>query len=133
MANLLEYVGTIHIIMGVYRGNPIALYLQRTEQGFRISPQVYPWNEIVGVGETPNRAAADLEEKWKAKGLAPEMYTGPHWEGGIKPEKPAPPKSAAAPKPTGATKPADGATATDGDPTKKAPVATTKAPEGEGG
>lgn len=100
MPTLLEYVGTVHIIMGVYRGNPIALYLTRTEHGCKIGPQVYPWNDVVGAGETPNKAAADFEEKWKAKGLAPDMYTGPHWEGGIKPEKPkpaAPPKPPAAP------------------------------------
>jgi hypothetical protein len=102
MPTLLEYVGTVHIIMGVYRGNPIALYLTRTDRGCKISPQVYPWNDVVGTGETPNKAAADFEEKWKTKGLAPDMFTGPHWEGGIKPEKPAPPKPAAIPKPPAA-------------------------------
>src|SRR5215216_999784 len=86
MPTLLEYVGTVHIIMGVYRGNPIALYLTRTDSGCKISPQVYPWNEVVGTGETPNKAAAAFEENWKKKGLGPDMYTGPHWEGGIKPE-----------------------------------------------
>lgn len=100
MANLLEYVGNVHIFLGPYRGNPIALYLHRDGNTCRISPKVYPWNDIVGEGETPNRAAADFEEKWKARGLSPEMYTGPHWEGGLKPEKPAPPKSASLePKP----------------------------------
>lgn len=100
MGMLLEYVGNVHIILGPYRGNPISLYLARNANSCRISPRVYPWNEIIGEGDTPNRAAADFEEKWKAKGLAPEMYTGPHWEGGIKPEKPAPPKPA--PKPADA-------------------------------
>src|SRR5213594_3650637 len=99
MANLLEYVGNVHIFLGPYRGNPIALYLKRSSNGYQISPKVYPWSEVMGVGETPNRAAADFEEKWKARGLSPDMYTGPSWEGGIKPEKPAPPKPAAAPKP----------------------------------
>lgn len=129
MANLLEYVGNVHIFLGPYRGNPIALYLQRTPTGCQIAPKVYPWNEIMGQGETPNRAAADFEEKWKAKGLSPDMYTGPHWEGGIKPEKPAPPKPAAAPKP--ATTP--GTTPPDA-PAAKTPVAAateSKAPEGE--
>ncbi len=97
MGNLLEYVGNVHIIFGPYRGNPISLYLSRNDNSCRISPRVYPWNEVVGEGDSPNRAAADFEEKWKAKGLAPEMYTGPHWDG-IKPEKPAPPKPP--PKPT---------------------------------
>ena len=106
MANLLEYVGCIHIYLGPYRGNPIALYLKRGNGVCEIGPKAYPWNDVVGVGETPNRAAADFEEKWKAKGLSPDMYTGPSWEGGIKPEKPAPPKPAAPPKPpTTATAP----------------------------
>ena len=99
MANLLEYVGCVHIYLGPYRGNPIALYLKRTESSCQISPKAYPWNDVMGVGETPNKAAADFEDKWKTKGLAAEMYSGPSWEGGIKPEKPAPPKPVAPPKP----------------------------------
>jgi hypothetical protein len=99
MANLLEYVGSVHIFLGPYRGNPIALYLKRTEGACQIRPKVYPWNDVVGTGETPNKAAADFEDKWKAKGLSAEMYSGPAWEGGVKPEKPAPPKPPAAPKP----------------------------------
>ena len=99
MAQLLEYVGCVHIFLGPYRGNPIALYLKRTDGTCQISPKVYPWNGVVGTGESPNKAAADFEEKWKAKGLSADMYSGPSWEGGIKPEKPAPPKPAAAPKP----------------------------------
>lgn len=98
MASLLEYVGSVHIFLGPYRGNPIALYLRRTELGCQIGPKVYPWNDVTGVGETPNKAAADFEEKWKTKGLTADMYSGPSWEGGIKPEKPAPPKPAAPPK-----------------------------------
>jgi hypothetical protein len=100
MANLLEYVGCVHIYLGPYRGNPIALYLKRTETGCQIGPKVYPWNDVTGVGDTPNKAAADFEDKWKMKGLAAEMYSGPSWEGGIKPEKPVPPKPVAPPKPT---------------------------------
>lgn len=103
MANLMEYVGALHIFLGPYRGNPISLYLSRNANICRIGPKVYPWKEVVGEGDTPNRAAADFEEKWKARGLSPDMYTGPSWEGGIKPEKPAPPKPAAAPKPAPAT------------------------------
>lgn len=95
---LPEFVGTVHIILGPYRGNPIALYLQKENDTCLISPHIYPWNRIVGTGETTNKAAADFEEKWKQEGLAPEMYTGPHWEGGIKPEKPKPPPKPAAPK-----------------------------------
>lgn len=109
MANLLEYVGCVHIYLGPYRGNPIALYLKRTETSCQIGPKAYPWNDVIGTGETPNKAAADFEEKWKAKGLSAEMYSGPAWEGGIKPEKPAPPKPPAAAKPV--TPAAAGATA----------------------
>jgi hypothetical protein len=97
MASLLEYVGSVHIFLGPYRGNPIALYLRRTESGCQIGPKVYPWNDVMGVGETPNKAAADFEEKWKTRGLTADMYSGPAWEGGIKPERPAPPKPAAPP------------------------------------
>ena len=109
MANLSEYVGSLHIFLGPYRGNPVALYLKRGSNGCQIAPKVYPWSEVAGVGDTPNRAAADFEEKWKARGLSPEMYSGPSWEGGIKPEKPAPPKPAAPPKPTAAAAPAPAA------------------------
>ena len=107
MASLLEYVGSVHIFLGPYRGNPIALYLRRTESGCQIGPKVYPWNDVMGVGETPNKAAADFEEKWKTKGLTADMYSGPAWEGGIKPERPAPPKPATTtPKPPTPLKPA---------------------------
>jgi hypothetical protein len=107
MASLLEYVGSVHIFLGPYRGNPIALYLRRTESGCQIGPKVYPWNDVMGVGETPNKAAADFEEKWKTKGLTADMYSGPAWEGGIKPERPAPPKPATTtPKPPIPPKPA---------------------------
>jgi len=102
VATLLEYVGSVHIYLGPYRGNPIALYLRRTETGCQIGPRAYPWNDVVGAGETPNKAAADFEEKWKGKGLAADMYSGPSWEGGIKPERPAPPKPSAPPKPAAA-------------------------------
>ena len=105
MASLLEYVGSVHIFLGPYRGNPIALYLRRTESECQIGPKVYPWNDVMGIGETPNKAAADFEEKWKTNGLTADLYSGPAWEKGIKPEKPAPPKPAA-PPPKPATPPA---------------------------
>ena len=111
MATLLEYVGYVHIYLGPYRGNPIALYLKRTDIGCEIGPRTYPWNDVRGTGETPNKAAADFEEKWKGKGLAADMYSGPAWEGGIKPEKPAPPKPAAPAKPATPTAGATGSTA----------------------
>lgn len=102
MESLPELVGTVHIIMGPYRGNPIALYMCQEESTCHISPRIYPWNQTVGTGDTPNKAAADFEAKWKETDLADDMYTGPHWEGGIKPEKPKPgplPKPATPPSP----------------------------------
>jgi hypothetical protein len=96
MESLPELVGTVHIILGPYRGNPIALYMRQDGSSCQIAPRIYPWNRTVGIGDTPNRAAADFEAKWKETELTDDMYTGPHWEGGIKPEKPKPPPS---PKP----------------------------------
>ncbi len=97
MSVLPEFIGTVHIIFGPYRGNPIGLYLRQEGDTCRIAPNMYPWNRIMGTGETTNKAAADFEAKWKEGGLADEMYTGPHWESGIKPEKPKPPPKPAAP------------------------------------
>ena len=105
MSTLPEFVGTIHIFFGPYRGNPIGLYLRKEGDSCSIAPTVYPWNRFVGVGETVNKAAADFDAKWKEGDLAAEMYSGPHWEGGIKPEKPKPPPKPAAPKPEDATSP----------------------------
>ncbi len=102
MSTLPEFVGTIHIFFGPYRGNPIGLYLRKEGDSCSISPTSYPWNRFVGVGETVNKAAADFDAKWKEGDLATEMYSGPHWEGGIKPEKPKPPPKPAAPKPEAA-------------------------------
>ena len=79
MESLPELVGTVHIIFGPYRGNPIALYMLQDGSLCQIAPRIYPWNRTVGIGDTPNRAAADFENKWKQAGLADEMYTGPHW------------------------------------------------------
>lgn len=103
MSSLPEFVGTIHIFFGPYRGNPIGLYLRKEGDSCSISPTMYPWNRVVGVGETANKAAADFDAKWKEGELAAEMYSGPHWEGGIKPEKPKPPPKPATPKPEAAT------------------------------
>jgi hypothetical protein len=133
MASLLEYVGYVHIYLGPYRGNPIALYLNRTESGCQIGPKAYPWNDVLGVGETPNKAAADFEEKWKAKGLTADMYSGPSWEGGIKPEKPVPPKPAAPPKPAvpAATSPAPAPQAAAPSVPTPAPAASAPAADGQ--
>ena len=110
MESLPELVGTVHIILGPYRGNPIALYMRQDGSICQISPRIYPWNRTVGIGDSPNRAAADFEKRWKEAGLADEMYTGPHWEGGIKPEKPKPPPKPAAPKPEAPKPAAEGQT-----------------------
>ena len=123
MSTLPEFVGTIHIFLGPYRGNPIAVYLQKKGESCHISPTSYPWNRFVGIGETVNKAAADFDVKWKEGNLAPEMYSGPHWEGGIKPEKPKPPPKPAAPPKPATTEPAKAET-TDTTPQKtEAPLA----------
>ena len=83
MPSLLEYVGCVHIYLGPYRGNPIALYLKRSDHGCRIGPKAYPWNDVVGIGETPNKAAADFEEKWKGKGLTADLYRDLHGKEGL--------------------------------------------------
>lgn len=136
MASLPEFVGTVHIFLGPYRGNPIALYLQRDEDETtcHIAPRIYPWNRTIGSGETPNKAAAAFEVKWKAGDLTAEMYSGPHWEGGIKPEKPKPPPKPAAPKPaaaatTGTPKPETAPAATEKSPAPSPPAATAKTAE----
>ena len=81
MSTLPEFVGTIHIFLGPHRGNPIALYLRQEGESCQISPTIHPWSKFVGVGETANKAAADFDLKWKEGDLAPEVYSGPHWEG----------------------------------------------------
>ncbi len=125
MASLLEYVGSVHIFLGPYRGNPIALYLRRTESECQIGPKVYPWNDVMGIGETPNKAAADFEEKWKTNGLTTDLYSGPAWEKGIKPEKPAPPKPAVPPpKPATPPTPAASASPSPGSPAPTASATT---------
>ena len=135
MESLPELVGTVHIILGPYRGNPIALYMCQDESTCQISPRIYPWNQTVGTGETPNKAAADFEARWKETDLADDMYTGPHWEGGIKPEKPKPvpaskPATPPAAKPEAAqeTKPTSPKSPALPDPPQPAPKAEDAAP-----
>jgi len=70
-----------------------------------IGPLVDPWKGVVGKGPTINKAAGDFEIKWKAQPLPVDQYTGPHWEEGIKAEKPpAPPKAPAATPPAAQAK-----------------------------
>lgn len=129
MSTLPEFVGTIHIFFGPYRGNPIALYLQKKGESWHISPTSYPWNRFVGIGETVNKAAANFDVKWKEGNLAPEMYSGPHWEGGIKPEKPKPPPKPAAPPKPATTEPAKAETPVADLPTPEATQAGTAKPK----
>ena len=70
MESLPELVGTVHIIFGPYRGNPIALYMRQDGSICQISPRIYPWNRRVGIGDTPNRAAADFEKKMERSRLS---------------------------------------------------------------
>ena len=44
MAHLLEYAGSVHIYLGPYRGNPIALYLKRTEAEAAKSLKIFQQN-----------------------------------------------------------------------------------------
>ena len=129
MSALPEFIGTVHIILGPYRGNPIGLYLLQDGEQCRIAPNVYPWNRIIGMGETTNKAAADFEAKWKEGGLNDEMYTGPHWEGGVKPEKPKPPpKPAAPPKSPSTTEPTTAPVVAESPPSHDSTVKTQEAP-----
>lgn len=67
VATLLEYVGSVHIYLGPYRGNPIALYLRRTEAGCQIGPRAYPWNDVVGAGKPPTRPPQISKKSGRAK------------------------------------------------------------------
>lgn len=68
MATLLEYVGSVHIYLGPYRGNPIALYLRRTDTGCQIGPRAYPWNDVVGAGKLRTKPLRISKKNGKARG-----------------------------------------------------------------
>jgi hypothetical protein len=89
----MEFIGTLQFFnQNGKRGNPMALYLGRSESGeCRIRIPLPQWSELVGVGATPNKAAGDFEIKLKSAYPLPGAYDGPAWNG-IKAEKPAPPK-----------------------------------------
>ena len=93
----MEFIGTLQFFNeNGKRGNPMALYLERSDNGEnRISVRLPQWHELVGVGATPNKAAGDFEVKLKSAYPLPGAYDGPAWNG-IKAEKPAPPKPPAA-------------------------------------
>lgn len=100
MAQKLEFVGTVQFWPNGARGNPVALFMEKTESGeCRISARLPDRRHIAGVGATVNKAAGNYELNLKAAASAADAYEGPYWNAGIKAEKPAPPKPAAADPP----------------------------------
>jgi len=98
MTPKFEFVGTVQFWLTGARGNPVALYLEKLENGeCRISARLSEWRHVVGVGATVNKAAGNYELSLKAAVPADGAYEGPYWNSGIKAEKPAPPKPAPAP------------------------------------
>lgn len=107
-----RFVGTVHFFQGPTKSNPIALYARKQGGEFVIAAVIEPWNSVSGAGPTINKAAGNFEINWKAQPIPAEQYSGPHWEEGIKAEKPAPPPKPAAPAPAvGAAAPAQPAAA----------------------
>lgn len=100
----MEFIGTVQFRVNNARGNPVAIFMEQGDGECRITFRLSQWRHIVGAGATVNKAAADFETNLKAALSSEGAYEGPYWNGGIKPEKPAPPKPAAAAAP--ATKPA---------------------------
>ena len=68
MASLLEYVGSVHIYLGPYRGNPIALYLKRTGTGCQIGPKVYPGMTCLEWARRRIRRRPTLKKSGRGKG-----------------------------------------------------------------
>lgn len=102
MAQKIEFVGTVQFWPNEARGNPVALYMEKLENGeCRISARLPEWRHITGVGATVNKAAGNYEINLKAAVPEEGAYEGPYWNSGIKAEKPPPPKSAAAQLPAG--------------------------------
>lgn len=97
-----RFVGTVHLFQGRSKSNPVSLYARKEGDTYVVSPVVNPWKTVIGKGVTINKAAGDFEIKWKAQPIPAEQYTGPHWEEGIKAEKPPPPPKPAAPPVAGA-------------------------------
>lgn len=97
-----RFVGTVHFFQGPNKSNPIALYARKQGADFVIGAVIEPWDTVSGSGQTINKAAGNFEVNWKAQPIPAEQYSGPHWEEGIKAEKPAPPAKPAAPAPAAA-------------------------------
>ncbi len=128
MAQKLEFVGTVQFWPAGVRGNPVALYMEKEENGeCRISTRLPAWKNIVGVGATVNKAAGNYEITLKAALPAEGAYEGPYWNAGIKAEKPAPPKPPA-PAPTATPPPAAPSTGGAPPPASEAPPAPTAPP-----
>lgn len=108
-----RFVGTVHLFQGTAKSHPVALYARKQGDEYLVAPMIEPWTIVVGKGATLNKAAGDFEIKWKARPIPADQYTGPHWEEGIKAEKPPPPPkpaapaSAAAPPPVAPAAPSD--------------------------
>jgi hypothetical protein len=120
-----RFVGTVHFFQGPNKGNPVALYARKQGADFVISAVIEPWNSVSGTGPTINKAAGNFEINWKAQPIPAEQYSGPHWEEGIKAEKPAPPPKPAAPAPAaaaGSTAPAQSAAAAPAAPPAEPPA-----------
>ncbi|TLY22087.1 MAG: hypothetical protein E6K68_03985 [Nitrospirae bacterium] len=116
MAQKVEFVGTVQFWPNGARGNPVALYMEKLENGeYRISARLPQWRHLVGVGATVNKAAGNYELTLKTAMPADGAYEGPYWNSGIKAEKPAPPKPVAAAPPAGGG-PADAPPAPTGTP-----------------
>jgi hypothetical protein len=125
MAQKLEFVGTLQFWPNGARGNPVALFMEKTESGeCRIGARLPDWRHVVGIGATVNKAAGNYELNLKAAVPGEGAYEGPYWNAGIKAEKPAPPKPATAPSATGGGPgPAEPST-----PTPPAPTGTSAPP-----
>jgi hypothetical protein len=129
MTQKVEFVGSVQFWPHGARGNPVALYMEKLENGeCRISARLPEWRHIVGVGATVNKAAGNYELNLKAAVPADGSYEGPYWNSGVKAEKPSPAKPAAATAPAGGDPSpvaSDGATGTR---TPPAPTGTPSVP-----
>lgn len=118
-----RFVGTVHFFQGPSKSNPIALYARKQGADFVIAAVIEPWNTVSGTGPTINKAAGNFEINWKAQPIPAEQYSGPHWEEGIKAEKPAPPPKPPAPSPAaGVAGPAQPAPTPAGPPSAEPPA-----------
>src|SRR2546423_163830 len=96
MTPKFEFVGTVQFWLTGARGNPVALYLEKLENGeCRISARLPEWRHVAGVGATANKAAENTNKTQKQGDPPAGAYEALYGNGGIKAEKPPPPKPAA--------------------------------------